>query len=48
MLALLPIANFWPMAPRDKGLEVKLAEGVPSGPFDDAADTILGDGSIGE
>jgi len=34
------------LAPRDKGLEVGLAGGVLSGPFDDAADTILGDGSI--
>jgi len=46
LLLLLPITIFWPLAPRDKGLEVELAEGVPSGTLNDAADIILGDGSI--
>lgn len=46
MLPLLPIAILWPLAPWDKRLEVEQAKGVPSGPFDNAADTILGDGSI--
>jgi hypothetical protein len=46
VLSLLPIAILWPLAPWDMGLEVELAEGVPSGSFDDAADTSLGDGSI--
>lgn len=45
MLPLLPIAILWPLPPWDKGLEVELADVVPSGTFNDAADTILGDGS---
>jgi hypothetical protein len=48
VLPLFPIAILWPLAPWDKGLEVELAEGVHSGPFDVAADTNLGDGSIPE
>jgi len=43
---LLPITILWPLPPWDKGLEVELAVGVTSGTFNDAADTILGDGSI--
>jgi len=46
LLPLLPITILWPLAPRDKGLEVELAEGVPSETLNDATDIILGDGSI--
>lgn len=46
MLPLLPIASLWPLAPLEKDLEGDLAEGVPSGSFDDATDTIIWYGSI--